>query len=470
MKTTEISGNEERRILTGMIVDAHFLAQIAPRYTPECFKSKWSGMVGQWCVDHFNKYGVPPEAAIQRKFERWAQKYKDKDTIKLVESFLTGLSDDFAKLRKRSNTQHLLDVASEYFNEVRATKHAESILALLEAGEVVKATDLCLAWESTSISQQDGIDVLDNPDAFDAAFDEKQEPLLKFEDGLKMFFKGSMERGGFIAILAPEKRGKTWWLFAFALLGVMQGLNVALFSVGDMTQNQVLRRLAIMISKKPSKAKTVKIPCSIAREGDGSLGEEEKIGCDVGFEEKEFAAGLTKEQARKSIGNFRTKYADGGKRFKLATHPNSTLSVRGMEAQCDRWEKQGFVPDIIVLDYADILAMPGGQDDSRNQINKNWKDMRALSQKKNALFITATQADAEGGTTELLGLSNFSEDKRKFAHVSGMFGINQTDHEKRKGVQRLNWLVLREDEFVATDVVHVAGCLDIGQPFMLSTM
>ena len=36
--------------------------------------------------------------------------------------------------------------------------------------------------------------------------------------------------------------------------------------------------------------------------------------------------------------------------------------------------------------------------------------------------------------------------KGDFAHVTGMIGINQTYEEKKNGIQRLNWIVRREDE------------------------
>jgi hypothetical protein len=83
--------------------------------------------------------------------------------------------------------------------------------------------------------------------------------------------------------------------------------------------------------------------------------------------------------------------------------------------------------------------------------------------------VTATQTDADSYDAKVLKRGNFSEDKRKYAHVTGMVGINQTDREKAEGLYRLNWVVLRELEFSESKCVWTAGCLAIGNPAIVST-
>lgn len=96
-------------------------------------------------------------------------------------------------------------------------------------------------------------------------------------------------------------------------------------------------------------------------------------------------------------------------------------------------------------------------------------ECRGLAQKWHALLVSATQADAASFNRPTMDESNFSEDKRKFGHVTGMLGINQTPDEKDRGVQRLNWIVLREDEFSTARCVHVAGCRSIARPVIRSS-
>jgi hypothetical protein len=49
-----------------------------------------------------------------------------------------------------------------------------------------------------------------------------------------------------------------------------------------------------------------------------------------------------------------------------------------------------------------------------------------------------------------------------------MIGINQSPSEKKKGIMRLNWVSLNDDEYHPSNCVHVAGCLAIGNPAIRS--
>ena len=70
-----------------------------------------------------------------------------------------------------------------------------------------------------------------------------------------------------------------------------------------------------------------------------------------------------------------------------------------MEQCLDDWEaREGFVPDVIVIDYADLLEADGKSTEFRHKQDSIWKGLRAMSQKRHALVLTATQADAASYT------------------------------------------------------------------------
>jgi hypothetical protein len=158
-----------------------------------------------------------------------------------------------------------------------------------------------------------------------------------------------------------------------------------------------------------------------------------------------------------------------GRDFKLSVHPSDQLSVSGLKIILDNWEAfEGFVPDVIVVDYADNLAPESRKEEFRHQQNQTWKMLRGLSLERHCLVVTATQASAASYDTVSLSMKHFSEDKRKFAHVTGMFGLNQTAAEKRAGLMRINTIVMRESEFHVDEEVHVAQSLKTGQPMLFS--
>ena len=156
--------------------------------------------------------------------------------------------------------------------------------------------------------------------------------------------------------------------------------------------------------------------------------------------------------------------------IKLSSHANGTLSVKQIRAMLSVWEKQDeFVPDLIVIDYADLLI--GETKEFRHLQNEIWKDLRRLSQEKGQpLVVTATQADAASYERNKLTLSNFSEDKRKYSHVTAMYSLNQDTkgREKEIGILRIGELLIREGDFSVGNEVYVLQNLRRGRPVISS--
>lgn len=462
MKISKRNSNSERRILTGMIVDRNVLAKIASKWEGELFRSKWSNLIAGWCVKYFNKYNRAPKRQIEVLFEQWAtEDGKDKETVSLVEKFLNSLSDEYDSLARESNSEYILDLAAEHFNRVRLTLLKESIEGDIEAGDLEKGFKRIHEFSRLELGTGAGIDVLADKEAFRQAFTEKRESIVKYPGALGEFFGDALERDGFIAFMGPEKRGKTWCLLDMAFRAMSQGKRVAFFEVGDMTQNQILRRFGVRAAKKPMKPKTVRIPKQILHDPESEMVE-------VQYDERKHTKGLDWLTCWKAIRKLvKSKELDRGL-LRLSCHPNSTLSVLGMKSILQGWERTGWVPDVIITDYADILAPMPGMTESRDQINATWKYLRSLSQSLHCLVVTATQAKATSYRAETIDRTHFSEDKRKLAHVTGMIGLNATEEEKKQGIMRLNWIALREAEFTEDFCVYTAGCLDIGNPFIRS--
>ena len=460
MKIERIKGDQERRILTAMIVDGIALGRIAAKWEKTMFRSRWADIVGQWCVTFYESYGKAPNQTIQSLFESWASTAADPDTVGLVEKFLTGLSDDYEGLAKEINTEHVVDMAGIFFTRMKIDRLITAIQGDMEVGKVDEARKRVEQFGAVALGNGDAIDVLNDQAAIQAAFEDQEEDLINYNGALGVFFRGQLTRDGFIAFLGAEKKGKTFWLMDMAWRAMLQRRKVAFFSAGDMSERQMMRRLSIRASRKPIRAKhwpcEIRVPSKIRRK-DGVI--------EILHETKVFLKPLNWREAWEAMQEVvQYKIKDKTPYLRLATYPNSVLSVKGIETQLRTWEREGWTADVVIIDYADILdenaAMPG-QSDARHKVNATWKQLRALSQKFHCLVITATQADAASYDKDTLNRTNFSEDKRKMAHVTGMIGINQTKTEKEIGAYRLNWIVLREGEFTEGATVAVAACVPL---------
>ena len=153
---------------------------------------------------------------------------------------------------------------------------------------------------------------------------------------------------------------------------------------------------------------------------------------------KSFTKNLSWRTARKACMKLiKSRIRSKETYFRLSCHPNTSISVQGIKSIIQNWAMEDWVPDVIVIDYADILNMDHYGLEGRDKINETWKQLRALSQVYHCLVVTASQTNTGAYNTKVITKSNFSEDKRKLAHVTGMIGINSNDEEKQKGISRL---------------------------------
>ena len=513
----------ERRIVTGLIVSQDFIERIHPFWNPMFFESPELQMVADWCLTYFNQYRKAPDSSIQDLYmDNVKMGRVGKADAKYIEQLLGGLSDDYGR-GNLFNSVYLYDKTIQYFKAKELELHNRRIQSLIDAGDVEEAEKVATTYAPSMFEQVVvGLDLSQKSalDAVERAFTSAYVPVLSYPGALGQMWNEHLIRGGFFTLLAPEKRGKSFMLMEMALRAVRQKANVAYFEAGDMTQAQVLRRICIYISQRSDKDKYCQghfrpvgdcllnqvDNCNRADRNcthgifEAPLEGVEKnlaqylnietlrekyrkypkyLPCDslscndrkgsIWIQEVLKTRALTAPTAKKALRKFFKRYR---RRFKLINYSAGTLTVSEIRRVLDLWERQdGFVPDIIVIDYSDLLSADDGKtSDFRHRQDHVWKSLRALSQERHVLLLTATQADADSYKKGRLSLSNFSEDKRKLAHVTAQYGLNQDPQgrEKKLGIMRINEIVVREGEFSPDNEVTVLQDLAIGRPFLES--
>lgn len=152
MRTETRDGSNERLILTAMVVDGKVLEAIADRWPTEgLFRTRYGNLVGGWCVRHWRKYGRPPGNAIETIAESWAEKGRDKETVAIVDRFLGSLSADYES-NGTPDAEHVIDIATGYFNRVRLSNLAEAIQEDTHAGRDGDAYEALAAYERISLN------------------------------------------------------------------------------------------------------------------------------------------------------------------------------------------------------------------------------------------------------------------------------------------------------------------------------
>lgn len=452
----------EKTVLIGMIVNKRVLATISARWGEgDMFSSRWANLVGNFAVKYYQKYGKAPGRAIQGSVDRWSMAQgRDEETVKLLQRFLEELSSEYDRNGTGPSPDYILDEANQCFQKNRIRELRDVLGSDLASGDVRKAAKHIRDFTNVEIGEDEVITPFESHTIWEAAMTHRSNALFRFnQEALDKFFENVLERDGFIAFQGMEKVGKSFWILDLCHRGFVQGLNVAFIQAGDLSRNQVMERIIARVCRRPVRPDE-KMLYPVKLEPGNYIEHEEKVyptgmkwGVDV---DKDYVKKLGK------------RYRPDG--FRLIVRPNYGINVPGIEAILQNWKvKDRWVPDIIGIDYPDIMAPIDPKADKRERINDTWMALRSLSQKWHCLVITATQADANTYGQFLQSRSNFSEDHRKYAHVTAMIAINQRDEDKKVGTYRLNFLAGRNLQFPESTYVTTAGCLGVANPCILST-
>ncbi len=445
MRVEHYQGDIIRRIVAAIATDRIVCSRIASQWrTGGLFDCNWANLVAGWCINFFRKYGDVPGLRLRELFIDWASKSNPpRELAENIEAFIAGLKpESFA-------STYILDLAGRYFNRVRVRSAIEEAEAFLEQDNPDSARQVLISIDKLELGQGALVKPAEDFTVWQEAFDdEQQKPLLRYPGILDDFFRGAMVRDNLISFMAPDKSGKTMWLIDAAFRAIRNRRKVAYFECGDLGQRGVLIRIGCRAARKPRWPGTYQYPIGFSEDG-------QVLTKSITFDE-----GLDDVEAYESYRDI----CRGADLLRLSCYPNSTLSVRMASEMLHDWEREGWVADVVIFDYADIMAPPYGTQDTLEQIDVLWKELRRLSQEFHCLVLTATQASAEAYRASVLKRYHFSGRKTKLAHVNGMIGLNVSDENRAKNVTQLNWIVRREDRYDERYLVTVAGCWAIANP------
>ena len=526
----------ERKIVVGMIVSNGYLERVAPMYHKGLFESPEAELVAGWCLKHYRKYRAAPGKDIALIYENESKRIDDKNQRDFIEGILDSLSEEWEQAANLFNVEYLVDKTVEYF-KVRSFKILSDELRLSVLNYDADMGDQLLnSFNKVQELVTTSVTPLTDSALITRAFAKESKPLFTFPGALGMEVNDQLVQGGFIGLLGPEKRGKSWWLMEFVMRACRCGVPTAFFQAGDMDDEDMTMRIHIRLAKKSNRSRycgelwipvldcrrnvndecnlrqrTCKyglvMPQATTQKGDSQsrrnsirktaaqdsntepaphLSPEaivsanpDYVPCSECYQKNPLKfEGAVYWVKRESCTPLTAREAiRQGKRVaklwktepRISTHASKTLTVPKIEATLDEWERvTGFVPKVIVIDYADILDCHIPRLDYRHQQNAIWEALRSLAQKRKCLVVTATQADAASYEKDTLKMTNYSEDKRKYGHVTAMWGLNQTNKERDMGIMRINQLVARNDYFNSSKSVSVLQCLQIGRPLLSS--
>lgn len=465
MRIRRIDRKLEKDILIGMITNKQYLARIRNSVNLTFFKNSYAKTIARWIIDFYDRYQDAPFNEIERIYKYNEREGNiEEDDVDLIGKLLQEAAEQYAEC-PNLNYDFLLDKTEEYFNKVQLETVFAEASEYMDDGNIDKAIKTVFSTQPVKLSVTSATDGLTDQGEIMEAFSQASESLFKLPGDIGNLINSELCRDKFIALQAPEKTGKTWFLGWMAQRALRARLKVVMFEF-EMTKPQLNRRFSISIAGKSDVKKFCDgqhIPYRFSSDEPDIEG----LPAGIGIEYKDFELGepLTWQEAlaenEKFYERFRLKK---DKHWRLITAPARSMNMKQIDAELERLEKEeDFIADVVLIDYMDILAAENPKEQDRERINSNWIAAKAVTNKRHCLTISVTQANAQTYGLEIQTRSSFSEDHRKYAHTNGTLGLTQTATDKKNSIAKLNWLVLREGDWGENDVCYIIQCLKRGK-------
>jgi len=448
LQREKIDLSPERRVLSNLIMSTRLLARCRHVGDPSMFESTMSRAVATWVWDFYDRTGEAPGKAISDIYRQRARELRDADA-ELVFAYLETCSDEWLP----TNDSLAEEMAVGYFQGRSLSILNDRLTSALRAGDTSGAFHAVAEFTKPGVRVKESVSILRDSGEIAGAFEGDGEEIFKLPGELGRVIGPFIEED-FAAFIAPPKRGKTWWLMATAVQATLQGHKVLFVSL-EMSKRQTTRRFWQMLTGTSRYGEEAPWPI-FESQGDGFRISDGKA------KTKRVDASPESIQAVQE----KLRRVSHGGRLELRNFPTGSLSVRGLEQELKDLEVyENFCPDVIVVDYADIMDLGSG-DSERDKLNHCWKSLRGLASSRKCVVVTASQTGREtvGGEKDAKE-KNVAEDIRKLAHVTKMITINQTEQEQARGIYRISCNTTR-DGAVIHDQVVCTYCLAIGRPFL----
>ena len=124
-------------------------------------------------------------------------------------------------------------------------------------------------------------------------------------------------------------------------------------------------------------------------------------------------------------------------RLFIKEFPTCWATITNIRSHVEKLAAIGFKPDLILIDYADIMRSTRQYDAKRFELQQIYQELRAFASEICVPIWTASQSNKEGSNADVVDLSNMSEAYSKAQESDVVISLSRKSHEKAAGVGRL---------------------------------
>jgi len=378
----------EKTILSALINEPEYIRKVIPYLNREYFREMGDKIVFSLIKDYFTKYNRQAtkniiEVELSKKnvnekyYEQACETLKSLGNERTDVDWLVDATEDFCKKRA-------------FFNAIVA---ASDLLEKDDTALYHGALDIVSKALSVNFDANLGSDYFD-----DAAkrFDKYKEGVAKLPTTFEIFNK--VTKGGFVnpsltVFIAPTGVGKSLFLCNIAASYLQLGKNVLYFTM-EMSEEQVEQRIDLNL-----------------------------LDLDV-----DQLMMLEKQQFINRIANIKKKFFG---KLRTKEYPSGSVHTGHFRYFIEELKlKEGFVPDVIIVDYLNICAAQQVNRSSNSLYEYTGQialELRGLSQEFGCPLFTATQTNRDGAKSSDFEKTDIADSWGVTFHADYIYGIIETE-------------------------------------------
>ena len=382
----------QEKIFQGLLSDKQWSSQMVEVMRPNFFDVDYLRFLTEKYFSYYSKYRCFPTLSL------------------LVQVIKEELSDDTDDILREQIIEYLLRIRANPnpgdiayvkdktldFCKRQAFKGAlEKSVDLIQGENFEEVIDLMKNAVSVGMHNSSGHDFFEDIEARFLKINRNSVPTGFPRLDKKDIFKGGLGRGEIGVVTANTGVGKSHWLVALGANAMRAGKNVLHYTF-ELTETSVGLRYDSNLCGIPSN--------------------------DV-QDNKELVKGVYEN---KELG-----------RLIIKEYPTGSASVVTLRNHIEKLALKGFKPNVIIIDYADIMKSTRSYDSLRHELKLIYEELRNMAMEMDLPVWTASQANRDSAQSDIVGLENMSEAYGKAMVADVVISLSRKAAEKSTGVGRL---------------------------------
>jgi DnaB-like helicase C terminal domain len=383
---TKYGQSYQSKVVASLISDVKFLEQVTEITKPAFFESQ----ANQWIISevqsYFNEFrAVPTMEVFKIKVGEIEDKVLKQTVVEQLKSvYLQVGSEDLPYVKK------------EYLTFAKNQKVKDALLKsvdLLKAGNYDKIIDTMMAASKVGVENDLGLDYIDN---FELIMEDvKRNSVSTGWDVIDELMDGGLGPGELGVVMAPSGIGKSWFLSKIACSAVQAGMNVLHYTL-ELSESYVGQRYTTILT--------------------GIQTSEHK-------ERKEEII----RKIKNTPGRVRIKY-----------YPPQFASAKTLSAHIEKLRASGFNPNLIIIDYADLLKSGSNRDGLYAELGGIYEELRGLSGETGIPIWTATQTNRAAIDHEVIQADSVGDSYKKVQTADFIMSVSRKTKDKLSNTGRIH--------------------------------